>query len=110
MYEGLARVITFVTWRYVALRTFTLHRDAPFSFSVLPLVAAAVERKRNSPRREENCSGTAEKSRQRDGMRSRRKDEKEKNGGNERIFCFAAIFRNFYDYRFSGTGDSPQLG
>lgn len=82
MYEGLARVITFVTWRYVALRTFTLHHDAPFSVSVLPLVAAAARRseeKETVRDDEENCSGATEKSRQRDGMRTK----EEGRGGEE---------------------------
>lgn len=57
MYEGLARVIMFVTWRYVALRTFTLHHDAPFGSFSRP----AEPEKRTALWQGKKSSGAAEK-------------------------------------------------
>jgi len=91
-------VITFVTWRYVALRTFTLHRDAPHPPPFAPVPPRAGKKEERSLQRGENCGGAAEKSRQRDeergaGIKSSKREDKE--GG----ICFAAYLRNFYDRR-----------
>lgn len=115
MYEGLARVITFVTWRYVALRPFTLRRDAPLGSRSRPArlekrAAPGRKEKRrrgrkvlSTKRRNEERRGGGTGEGRKDGKREARRTE------SPRVFCFAAFLRNFYDYRLSGS-PSARIG
>lgn len=105
----------FVTWRYVALRTFTLRRDAPFgSFSP---ASGAGKKDRSLGRREKQRRGRKIlPPKRRDAKRRNRWTKKQRRGRERggrteslRVFCFAAFLRNFYDYRLSGS-PSARIG
>lgn len=93
------RVITFVTWRYVALRTFTLHRSPSLSFSWLPRSRKKETSERGRKLRRCSRKVPAKGRNEEQGCYRKGMGENE----SPRVFCFAAFSRNFYDYRLFGT-------
>lgn len=102
------RVITFVTWRYVALRTFTLprctamHRSAARSLGQRNRKKGLrSKKKKKAVARQKSLLDKATEWRAKGWDRKRLKGRGERGGRTEspRVFCFAAFSRNFYDYR-----------
>lgn len=104
----------FVTWRYVALRTFTLRCDAP-RFGPRSL-GQRSRKKRTALWEGKKSSGAVEKfSRRSDEMKGKeekqteektekgRERERDERTESPKVFCFAVFSRNFYDYRLSGS-------
>lgn len=114
MYEGLARVITFVTWRYVALRPFTLRRDAPLGPRSRParLEKRAAPGRKEKRRRGRKVLSTKRRNEGRGGGtgEGRKDGRREARGLKVRGSSVSPRFlRNFYDYRLSGS-PSARIG